>query len=127
MGNFSSLVFLDKQSLSPPRSLSLTHSHTRRHVNLSLSQHARGSPHDADVVSGGMERCEDAEGPVTQSLPNLITDCFMQTVEGQALGKGQMGEPWLWLTLLCNVQWRVKKKKACNVFLLNFLVKVPCH
>lgn len=59
---------------------SLAHlsTHTHQHVNLSLSQRAHASPHDADVANSGMERWVDAEAPVTQSLPNLITGSFAQ-------------------------------------------------
>lgn len=60
---------------------SRTHSHTHQRINPSPPQHAHGSPHDADVANSGMEPWVDAEAPVTQSLPNLITGGFTQTDE----------------------------------------------
>lgn len=49
------------------------------HIHTHLSQHAHGSPHDADVANSGMGRSAEAEALVAQSLPNLFTNSFTQS------------------------------------------------
>lgn len=54
------------------------HAHTPIGTLICLFR-SSGAPHDADVVNSGMEWWVDVKGPVTQSLPNLITDSFARS------------------------------------------------